>query len=93
MVRNELHSGLDAQFLTTHTDRRIPGYIKGFVRRFWQVGSPKARLGEGRGEILANTRFWYRRGSVQIHRAVLTGLRADVIYRNCSEDHRGTPEE
>ena len=25
-------------FLTDITDQRIPGYIEGYVRRFWQVG-------------------------------------------------------
>lgn len=23
----------------SHTDQRVPGYIEGYVRRFWQVGA------------------------------------------------------
>ena len=36
--------------LKEETDRRIPGYVTGYVRRFWQVRSPLELMWDGAHE-------------------------------------------
>ena len=59
-------------------DRRIPGYVEGYVRRFWQVGEYTAKI----TFRLILTR---RRGE---YNSYITSDSPDPS----SEDHRGTPE-
>ena len=59
-------------------DKRIPGYVEGYVRRFWQVGKPTAK-------ITFRLMLMGRRGECNSY---ITSDSPDLS----SEDHRGTPE-
>ncbi|KAJ5970695.1 ChaC-like protein [Penicillium vulpinum] len=61
-----------------HYDQRVPGYISGYVRRFWQVRKPFTQ-----GEDFLYIRI----------RKSRTNILVIVHEFQASTDHRGTPEQ